>query len=80
MIIIYQPKSLESPNIIDIESVTMEHPKTCHKLSKIISQCKVFSQVVGAGKNSIRPLYSETTKFGKFQTKKWKNNETISCL
>ena len=34
-IITYQPKTFESPNIVDIESVITEHPKTSHKLSKI---------------------------------------------
>ena len=35
-IISYQPKTFENPNIVDIKSVITEHPKTSHKLSKII--------------------------------------------
>ena len=31
-IITQQPKSLRNPNIIDIKSVNVEHPKTYHKL------------------------------------------------
>ena len=37
-IITYQPKPIESPKIIDIKSVTKEHPKTSHKFSKTISR------------------------------------------
>ena len=33
--IIYQPKTLESPQIFYINSVITEHSKTSHKLSKI---------------------------------------------
>ena len=57
-IITQQPKSLESPNIIGIKSVTVEHPKTSHKLSKTIRQGKVAD----AGSNFASPLYCETTK------------------
>ena len=56
-IITQQPKSLESPNIIGIKSVTVEHPKTSHKLSKTIRQGKVAD----AGNNFASPLYCETT-------------------
>ena len=58
------------PNITDIKSVTIEHQKTSHKLSKTIKQGKKFSQVVGARKSSNNPLYSETTKRETFWTKK----------
>ena len=37
-IIVYQPKSLENPNIVDIKLVIVEHPKTSHKFSKAIRQ------------------------------------------
>ena len=38
IIITQQPKRLENPNIVDIESVFIEHPKVSHKLSKTIRQ------------------------------------------
>ena len=50
--IIYQPKTLENPNIVDIKSVIIAHPKTLHKLSKTIKQ----AEKVG----SHRSLYSDT--------------------
>ena len=59
-----QPKTLENQNIIDTKSVTIEHPKTFRNLSKTIKQAKQVFQVDGAGKNSISPLYSKTTKTG----------------
>ena len=39
-IITQQPKLIENSNIIDLKSVTIEHPKTSHKLSKTVSQDK----------------------------------------
>ena len=39
-IITYQPKIFEDPNIVDIKSITTEHPKTSHKLSKTIRQAE----------------------------------------
>ena len=39
-IITYQPKTFENPNIVDIKSVIIEHPKTSHKLSKSIRQAE----------------------------------------
>ena len=38
IIITQQPKRFENPNIVDIESVFIEHPKVSHKLSKTIRQ------------------------------------------
>ena len=35
-IITQQRKGIENPNIADIKSVIIEHPKTSHKLSKTI--------------------------------------------
>ena len=55
-------KSLENPKIVDIKSVTKEHPKTSCKLSKTIRQTKKVFQV-GSGKSSNSPLYSETKNF-----------------
>ena len=55
-----QSKPIESPNIIVLKSVTIDHPKTSHKLSKTITWGKKISAVVGAGKNSNSLLYSET--------------------
>ena len=60
-IIIQQPKALEIPNIVDIKSVTIENPKTSHKLSKTIRQAEKISQA-GAVKNCNSPLYIETKK------------------
>ena len=41
---------MENPNIVDIKSVIIEHPKILHKLCKVISQAeKVFK--VGTGKS-----------------------------
>ena len=52
-----QPKAISNPNITEIKSVTTEHLKTSHKLSKTIKQAKKFPQVVGAGKKCAGPLY-----------------------
>ena len=68
-IITQKPKSVESPNIIDVKSVTIEHPKTSHKLSKTIRQGIKGSQVAGSGKSS-SPLYSKATKLEFFLEKK----------
>ena len=65
-IITHQPKSIESPNVVDIKSASIETPRTSHKLSKTIRQ----GQVVDAGRNSINLLYSDTTKCEIFWTKK----------
>ena len=35
-IITQQPQSIENANIIDMASVTIEHPQTSYKLSKVI--------------------------------------------
>ena len=51
-IITHQPKSIESPNVVDIKSFTIEHPETSHKLPKTIRRGKNVFQVVGAGENS----------------------------
>ena len=57
-----QPKTIENLRIIDTKLVTIEHPKTYHKLSKTIRKAKKFSQVVGASKNYYSTIYSETIK------------------
>ena len=54
-VITQQLKAIENPNIVDIKSVIIEHPKTSHKLYKTMK----VSQA-GAVKNSNIPLYSET--------------------
>ena len=69
-IITQQPKALENPNIIDIESLFKEHPKTSCKLSETMKRTITISQVSGAGKNFDNPLYSETTKTEHFSTRK----------
>ena len=57
-IISYLPKTLENPNIVDVKSVITEHPKTSHKLSKIVRK----AEKVGS-KSS---LYSDTKKVKNF--------------
>ena len=57
-----QSKNIENSYIVDIISVTIEHPKTFHKLSKTIRQANKVCQVGDAGKNFTSPLYRETTK------------------
>ena len=56
------PKTTEKTNIIDLKSVTIEHPKTSRKIFKTIRHTKKVSQVSGAGRDSISPLYKETTE------------------
>ena len=56
-IITYQPIAFENPNIVDIKSVIIEHPKTSHILSKTIRLAEKVSQV---GSSSIS--YSDTKK------------------
>ena len=68
-IITRQPKTLKNPNIIDIKLVIIEHPKSCHKLSKTIRQAKKVSQA-GACKKSNSLSNSETKKSRKFFDKK----------
>ena len=41
-------------------SVTIEHPKTSHKLSKVIRQAEYVSRASGGGKNSDILFYRET--------------------
>ena len=36
-------KNFENPNIVDIKSVNIKHPKTISKLSKIIRKTRKFS-------------------------------------
>ena len=62
IIITQQPETIEKQNIIDIKSVTIEHPKTSCKLSKINRQAKKVSQLGDAGRNLTSCLYSETAK------------------
>ena len=44
-IVTQQPKTFENPNIVDIKSVIIEHPKSSHKLSKTIRKAEKVSQV-----------------------------------
>ena len=53
-----------------MKSDTIKHSKTSHKLSKTVRQGEKSSQVVGPGKNSFIPLYSDTKKNGKFLVEK----------
>ena len=71
-----QPKSLESPNIIGIKLVTVEHPKTSNKLSKTIRQ----SKVADAGNNFATPLYCETTKRENILVKKKMQKTRIDLM
>ena len=57
-IVTQQPKPIESPNVVDLKSVTMERPKTSYRLSKTIKHCKK----VAAGKDFNIHFYSKTTK------------------
>ena len=57
--ITHKIKSIESPSIADMKSVTLEHPETSHKLSKCIRQSKKVFQV-GSGKRSNSASYWET--------------------
>ena len=57
-IINQEPEALENPSIV-IKSVTIEHSKNSHKLSKAIRQDEKLSQE-GADKNSDSSLFSET--------------------
>ena len=61
-IITPQPKTIENPNVIDKKSVTLEHPKISHNLSKSLRQAKKIPQVSSAGKNSTSLLYKKRTK------------------
>ena len=68
-IITQQPKTLENPDIIDIKSVTIQHPKTSYELSKTIRQAKMISQLA-SGKNFNKPLYSKIIKSEKLLDEK----------
>ena len=59
-------KSYKNPNIFGIKSAVIEHPKTSHKLSKIIKQVKKVSQIGGADNH----LHSETKKNENFWKEK----------
>ena len=70
-IITYKPKTFENPNIVDIKSLVIEHPKTSHKLSKTKRQSEKVSEV---GSNI--SLYSDIkSKWKFFERKKCKNNK-----
>ena len=56
-IITQQTKNLGKPNIFDIKSVIIEHPKVSNKLFKTIRRAEKVSQV---GSNS--SFYSDTKK------------------
>ena len=61
-IITYQPKTFQSPNIVDIKSVITEHIKTAHKLSETIRK--------GEKVDFNSSLYSDRKKSEKFLNKK----------
>ena len=61
-IITYEPKTFVYSNIVDIKSVTTEHPKASHKL------CKTIRQAEKVGSNS--SLYSDTKISENFLNKK----------
>ena len=61
-----EPKPTENPNIVDIKSVNIKHPKTSRKFCK----AEIVSQVSGAGKNSDSLFHSETKKGKIFGIKK----------
>ena len=50
-VITHQQKPRESPNIIDIKSVTIEHQKNSYKLSKTIKQVRRFLKYLVVAKN-----------------------------
>ena len=77
IIITQQPETIEKQNIIDIKSVTIEHPKTSCKVSKINRQAKKVSQVGDAGRNLTSCLYSETAKTEFFHERKTTKNAKI---
>ena len=53
-----QTKTIENPNIFDITSVIIDHPKISHELSKTIKQARRVSQISSIG----NPLCSERKK------------------
>ena len=71
-----QPNIFENSNIVYVTPVTIEHPKTSHKLSKTTMQAEKVSQA-GSAKNC-NSLYIAKQK--KCQIFGNKNKETISCL
>ena len=68
-IISHQLIPIENPYTIDINSVTIEDPKTSHKISRAIKLDKKVSQAVGAGRNLNSILYSKMTKLENFLAK-----------
>ena len=46
-------ETIENPNIVDIKSAVIEHPKASHKLSDTTRQ--IGFQGIGAGKNYESP-------------------------
>ena len=66
-IITHQPKSTESPNVVDIRSVTLENPRTSPNLSITIGQGEKILQVVFGEKISNHSfLYFDTRKYETF--------------
>ena len=79
-IVTQQQKAIENTSIADIKSVIIEHPKTSHKLSKIIRQAEKVSQI-GSGKSSNSLLQSELKTSEKFlYEKNVKNNKSSTWL
>ena len=72
-----QEKAIENLNVFEKKLTITEHPKTSHKLFKIIKHTEKVSHIDGAG-NSI---YSKTKHAKTFwMEKKSKHNQTITCL
>ena len=53
-----QTKTIENPNIFDITSFIIDHPKISHELSKTIKQARKVSQIGSIGNR----LYSGRKK------------------
>ena len=68
MKIITERLKAKNPSIADIKSVTIEHPKTSHILSKNTRQTEKVS-LVGSCKSSNKPLNTETKKSENFLNK-----------
>ena len=71
-IVTYKPKNFKNPNIGDIKSVIIEHPKTSDELSKTVGK--------GEKVSSNSSLYSDTKKINSFEQKRGKNSQTRTCF
>ena len=71
-IITYQLKNFKNPNIVDIKSISTNHPRTSHKLSNTTKQAEEV------GSNS--SLCSDTEKVKFLNEKKCKNSKMRMCF